>query len=51
MIAGWAVGAVFGYILPSRFDYPGAPSGAFALSAFAPVVGRDFYGFEYGFRF
>jgi membrane-associated phospholipid phosphatase len=51
VIAGWAVGALFGYFLPSRFDYPGEPAGAFALSSFTPVVGRDFYGFQYGFRF
>jgi membrane-associated phospholipid phosphatase len=51
VIAGWAVGALFGYLLPSRFDYLGEPDGAFALSSFTPLVGRDFYGFHYAFRF
>lgn len=51
VIAGWAVGAFFGYYLPSRFDYPGHPKGALALSSLTPVVGRDFYGLQYGFRF
>jgi len=51
VIAGWAVGAFFGYYLPSRFDYTGEPDSALALRSFAPVVGRDFYGFQYGFRF
>lgn len=51
VIAGWAVGAVFGYVLPSHFDYPGEPEGALALRSFTPVVGRDFYGIQYGFRF
>ncbi len=51
VIAGWAVGAFFGYILPSRFDYPGEPAGAFELRSLTPVVARDFYGLQYGFRF
>jgi membrane-associated phospholipid phosphatase len=51
VIAAWAVGAVFGYVLPSHFDYSSAPEGPLALRSFTPVVGRDFYGFQYGFRF
>jgi membrane-associated phospholipid phosphatase len=51
VIAGWVAGAFFGYYLPSRFDYLGEPGDALALSAFTPLIGRDFYGFQYGFRF
>jgi membrane-associated phospholipid phosphatase len=51
VIAGWAVGALFGYYLPGRFDYLGKPETALALRSFTPLVGRDFYGFQVGFRF
>jgi len=51
VIAGWAVGALFGYYLPSRFDYLGEPGAALAPSSLTPLVGRDFFGFQYGFRF
>jgi membrane-associated phospholipid phosphatase len=51
VIAGWAVGAFFGYYLPSRFDYLDEPEGAFALRSFTPVVGGGFLGFQYRFRF
>jgi membrane-associated phospholipid phosphatase len=51
VIAGWAAGVFFGYYLPTRFDYPGEPDGAFALRSLTPVVGRDFFGLQYGFRF
>ena len=51
VIAGWVAGALFGYYLPSRFDTLGKPAAAEALRSFAPVVGRDYYGFQFGFRF
>jgi membrane-associated phospholipid phosphatase len=51
VIAGWAAGAIFGYLLPRALDYRGASGGPLALSAFAPVIGREYYGFRFGFRF
>lgn len=51
VIAGWAVGGIFGYLLPSQLDYRGHPRAAEALRSFAPVVGREYYGFQYGGRF
>jgi membrane-associated phospholipid phosphatase len=51
VIAGWAVGAFFGYFLPSRFDYRGEPGDPFALSTVMPVVGREYYGLRYQLRF
>jgi|GEM_PF-1008715 len=51
VIAGWAVGLFFGYVLPSHFDYGKTEPGPLSLAAFAPVVGRDYYGVRYGFRF
>jgi membrane-associated phospholipid phosphatase len=51
ILVGWVAGAFFGYYLPSRFEYLDRPGAAAALRAFAPVVGRDYYGFQVGFRF
>lgn len=51
IIAGWVVGGFLGYYLPSRFDYPGEPADSFALTSIAPVIGRDYYGLQAGFRF
>jgi hypothetical protein len=51
VLAGWAVGVVFGYFLPSYFDYGSAEPGPLSASAIMPVVGRDYYGVRYGFRF
>jgi hypothetical protein len=51
VLAGWAVGLVFGYLLPSHFDYGGAKRGPLSLAAVTPVVGRGYYGVRYGFRF
>ena len=50
-IAGWAVGTFFGYVLPRHFDYRGESGDPLALSSVMPVVGRDYYGLQYGFRF
>jgi hypothetical protein len=51
VLAGWAVGVVFGYLLPSHFDYGEGAGGPLSLSAISPVVGREYYGVRYGFRF
>jgi membrane-associated phospholipid phosphatase len=51
VIAGWVVGGLVGYYLPSRLDYPGDPRDGLALTHVAPIVGRDHYGIQLGFRF
>lgn len=51
VLAGWVVGLVFGYFLPSHFDYGSANPGPLSFAAVTPVVGRDYYGLRYGFRF
>jgi membrane-associated phospholipid phosphatase len=51
VLAGWAVGLVFGYFLPSYFDYGDTKPGPLSFAAITPVVGRDYYGVRYGFRF
>jgi membrane-associated phospholipid phosphatase len=51
VLAGWVVGLVFGYVLPSHFDYGGADGGPLSLTAVTPVIGREYYGVRYGFRF
>jgi membrane-associated phospholipid phosphatase len=51
VLVGWTAGAFFGYYLPRRFDYLGERRDALALSSLTPVVGRDFYGLQLGFRF
>ncbi len=51
VLAGWVVGLVFGYVLPSYFDYGSVEPGPLSLAAITPVVGRDYYGLRYGFRF
>ena len=51
VLAGWVVGLVFGYVLPSYFDYGSVEPGPLSLAAITPVVGRDSYGLRYGFRF
>ena len=51
IIAGWVVGGFLGYYLPSRLDYLGRPGDSLALTSIAPVIGRDYYGLQAGFRF
>jgi len=51
VLTGWAVGFVFGYVLPRYFDYGAVEPGPLSVSAITPVVGRDYYGLRYGFRF
>ena len=58
VIAGWAVGALFGYVLPhwveKRFGpEPGQPANALVstLRHFEPAAGPDFAGFRFGFRY
>ena len=51
VLAGWVVGLVFSYFLPSYFDYGSAKPGPLSFAAITPVVGRDYYGLRYGFRF
>ena len=51
VLAGWAVGAVFGFVLPTWFDYGDGPGGPLSLTAISPEIGRDYYGVRYAFRF
>jgi membrane-associated phospholipid phosphatase len=50
VLAGWVSGAVFGYLLPSRFlfDRDGEPP---AAAAFTPLVGPRRYGLRFDLRF
>jgi membrane-associated phospholipid phosphatase len=52
VIAGWASGALFGYVLPTAFDY-GSPRKAPALSlrAVEPVASPGFLGLRYSVSF
>lgn len=60
VLAGWASGALFGYVLPSRFHYRRGeaaalgPAGGTAwgvASRISPVVQRDYFGLRYDVRF
>jgi len=50
VLVGWASGALFGYVLPSRFHFRREPD-RFGLPALTPLVGPDFYGLRYDIRF
>jgi hypothetical protein len=41
VLAGWAVGAVFGYLLPRRWYSDGQPADQAAHAAVTPVIGSD----------
>lgn len=51
VLAGWAAGAVFGYLLPAHFDYERDSEVAIALRRIAPVVAPGSYGLRYSFDF
>jgi len=46
VLVGWAAGAVFGYVLPSRFVYGGAPPERWSPQI-SPVVGARTVGVQY----
>ncbi len=50
VLAGWASGALFGYVLPRVFDYRD-DEGAFSRMALRPLRERGAWGVEYSFRF
>jgi len=51
VIAGWLSGALFGYVLPSRFNYTPGQEGALTWKAFSPLVEPGIVGVRYGFQF
>jgi hypothetical protein len=51
VIAGWLSGALFGYVLPSRFNYTPGQEGALTWKAFSPLVEPGVVGVRYGFQF
>jgi membrane-associated phospholipid phosphatase len=54
VLAGWATGALFGYVLPVHFQFrqrkPGKPP-MMGLYGFTPAVGTRFFGLRYEKRF
>jgi membrane-associated phospholipid phosphatase len=51
VIVGWATGALFGYILPSRFTYGRWRFGPVTVHSFAPSFSREFAGLRFALRF
>jgi membrane-associated phospholipid phosphatase len=54
VLAGWATGALFGYVLPVHFQFGQPRSGepqAAGLYGFTPVVGTRLFGLRYEKRF